>query len=117
MSAQPRRDTFCGSPEHALDRRRFIGAMAAGAAALAADMTVLDVLKSPALAGALKQQQKRVILLWLAGGSSQLETWDPKPGAPTGGPFRAIPTAVPGIHISELMPKMAQRMGHTCIIR
>src|SRR6476646_5733463 len=105
MPARPRRDAFCGSPEHALDRRRFLGAMAAGAA-MAADMTVLDVLKSPVLAGELKAQQKRVILLWLAGGSSQLETWDPKPGAPTGGPFRAISTSVPGIHISELMPKM-----------
>ncbi len=117
MSAKPRRDSFCGSPEHALDRRRFLGAMAAGVTAMAADMTVLDVLKSPALSGELKKGQKRVILLWLAGGSSQLETWDPKPGAPTGGPFRAIPTSVPGIHISELMPKMAQRMEHTCIIR
>jgi hypothetical protein len=117
MSKQSRRATFCGSPEHALDRRRFLGTMAAGAAALAADMTVLDLLKSPALSEELKKKQKRVILLWLAGGSSQLETWDPKPGAPTGGPFRSIPTSVPGIHISELMPKMAQRMQHTCIIR
>ncbi len=99
------------------DRRGFLGAAAAGAAAFAADMTVLDVLKSPVLAGELKRHEKRVILLWLAGGSSQLETWDPKPGTPTGGPFRSIPTAVPGIHISELMPKMAQRMDHTCIIR
>src|SRR5208283_265461 len=46
-----------------------------------------------------------------------LETWDPKPGAATGGPFRAIQTSVPGVQISELMPKMAQRMKHTCIIR
>ncbi|MEA2630546.1 MAG: hypothetical protein QOE66_765, partial [Chloroflexota bacterium] len=77
----------------------------------------LDVLKAPALAGDLKKQQKRVILLWLAGGSSQLETWDPKPGAATGGPFRAIDTSVPGIRISELMPEMARRMDRTCIIR
>lgn len=117
MSAKPRHATFCGSPDHDPGRRRFLGTLAAGAAAMAADMTVLDVLKSPALAGELKKAQKRVILLWLAGGSSQLETWDPKPGAPTGGPFRAIPTSVPGIHISELMPKMARRMKHTCIIR
>jgi hypothetical protein len=112
-----RRRTFCGSPDHAFSRRGFLGAAAAGAAAFAADMTVLDVLKSPVLARELKKHDKRVILLWLAGGSSQLETWDPKPGTPTGGPFRAIPTSVPGIHISELMPKMAQRMEHTCIIR
>jgi hypothetical protein len=111
------RDSFCGSPAHALDRRRFLGTLAAGAAAFAADMTALDVLKEPALAGDLKKQQKHVILLWLAGGSSQLETWDPKPGAATGGPFRAIDTSVPGIRISELMPEMARRMDRTCIIR
>ena len=110
MSAKPRHATFCGSPDHDPGRRRFLGTMAAGAATMAADMTVLDVMKSPALAGELKKAQKRVILLWLAGGSSQLETWDPKPGAPTGGPFRAIPTSVPGIHISELVPNMAQNM-------
>ncbi len=91
--------------------------MAAGAAAFAADMTQLNVLQNPVLAGELKKQQKRCILLWLAGGASQLETLDPKPGAPTGGPFRSIPTAVPGIHISELMPQMAKRIKHTCIIR
>src|SRR5579885_1367719 len=108
---------FCGSPAHAVSRRAFLGGAAALGAAAAADMTGLDVLGTPALAGELKKAQKRVILLWLAGGSSQLETWDPKPGAPTGGPFRSIPTSVPGIHISELMPKMAKRMGDTCIIR
>jgi hypothetical protein len=112
-----RSESFCGSLVHALDRRAFLGSLAAGAAAFAADMTALDVLKTPVLAGELKKQQKRVILLWLAGGASQLETWDPKPGAPTGGPFRSIPTCVPSIHISELMPKMAQRLKHTCIVR
>src|SRR6516162_7994469 len=104
--AETRRDSFCGSPVHALGRRRFLGTLAAGAAAFAADMTGLDVLEEPVLAAELKKQEKHVILLWLAGGASQLETWDPKPGASTGGPFRSIPTSVPGIHISELMPKM-----------
>jgi hypothetical protein len=90
--------------------------MAAGAA-LASDMTALDVLTQPALAAELKRQDKRVILFWLAGGASQLETWDPKPGRPTGGPYRPIQTAVPGIEISELLPKMSQRIKHTAIIR
>src|SRR5437016_3703510 len=110
--------SFCGSPDHAVDRRGFLGTLAAGATAFAADMTApLNVLAAPDATGALKKQDKRVILLWLAGGASQLETWDPKPGTATGGPFRAIPTDVPGIHISELMPQMAKRMNHTCIIR
>jgi len=100
-----------------LDRRTFLGASAAAAGAMAADMTVLDMLQSPAAAAELKRKQKSVILLWLAGGASQMETFDPKPGRPTGGPYRAIPTSVPGTHISELMPKMATRMKHTAIIR
>jgi hypothetical protein len=111
------RSSFCGSPEHAVSRRGFLGSLAAGAAACAADMTVLDVLRTPVLADELKRKGQHVILLWLAGGASQLETWDPKPGAPTGGPFRSIPTSVPGIHISELMPRMAQHIERTCIIR
>lgn len=99
-----------------LSRRRFLGASAA-VSALAADMTVLDVLAQPAFAEELKKQQKHVILLWLAGGASQLETWDPKPGVSTGGPFGKISTNVTGIEISELLPKMAQRMETTAIIR
>lgn len=98
-------------------RRGFLGASAA-TAALAADMTSLNVLRNPVLAGELKQQGKRVILLWLAGGASQLETFDPKPGRATGGPFQAINTSVPGVQISELMPKMASRLSkYTSIIR
>uniref|UniRef100_A0A7C4LMX5 DUF1501 domain-containing protein n=1 Tax=Schlesneria paludicola TaxID=360056 RepID=A0A7C4LMX5_9PLAN len=110
------RSFFCGSAEHALSRRGFLGA-AAAAGAFAADMTRLDLLQLPVLAQEVRRQQKHVILLWLAGGPSQLETWDPKPGRPTGGPFRAIPTSVPGVHISELMPRLAQRQHHTALIR
>ncbi|ADB15322.1 protein of unknown function DUF1501 [Pirellula staleyi DSM 6068] len=100
-----------------LSRRRFLTGAAAATTLVASDMTVLNVLQSQAMADELKKNQKRVILLWLAGGASQLETFDPKPGTANGGPFRAIPTNIPGVHISELMPKLAQRMQNTCIIR
>lgn len=109
--------SFCGSADHAISRRRFLGTGAAVGAAAFADMTGLDLLGNVALAKEMKKQQKRVILLWLAGGASQLETWDPKPGAPTGGPFRSIQTDMTGVRISELMPKMAARMKHTLVIR
>src|SRR6187431_143440 len=98
-------------------RRTFLGTAATASAFAAADMSLLNTLRTPAGAAELKKTDKRVILLWLAGGASQLETFDPKPGRPTGGPYRAIPTAVPGVHISELMPKMAARMKQTAIIR
>lgn len=107
-----------GGTETGWSRRRFLAtATASMTAGLAADMTAIHGLRSAAMANELKQQNKRVILLWLAGGASQFETWDPKPGAKTGGPFRAIPTNVTGIHISELLPELAQRMQHTAIIR
>jgi hypothetical protein len=97
-----------------VSRRRFLGN--AGAAAVT-PLAIAQALSHHSLATELQAKKKRVILLWLAGGASQLETWDPKPGRPTGGPFAAIPTSVPGIHISELMPKMSQRMDRTAIIR
>ena len=106
-----------GSREHYVSRRGFLGTAAVGASTLAADMTVLDLLKQPLLADELRRQQKRVILLWLAGGASQLETWDPKPGRPTGGPFATIQTGIPGVEISELLPRMSQRLSQTAIIR
>ncbi|MFM8275358.1 MAG: DUF1501 domain-containing protein [Gemmata sp.] len=111
------RNSFCGSAAHAMDRRAFLGGALAAGAAVAADMTQLNALAAAEVNGALKKAQKRVILLWLAGGASQLETWDPKPGATTGGPFKSIQTDVPGLRISELMPKMATRMKTTCVVR
>lgn len=106
-----------GQSRGGVHRRGFLGGLAMGGVALAADMSQIGFLASPLVAQELKRQQKNVILLWLAGGSSQLETWDPKPGASTGGPFRAINTNIPGVQISELMPKMAKRLQNTCIIR
>ncbi|MCA9064990.1 MAG: DUF1501 domain-containing protein [Planctomycetaceae bacterium] len=109
---------YCGSPDHGVSRRGFLGAATAGAAsAFAADMGAIHALRSAAVADELRRGERRVILLWLAGGASQFETWDPKPGTRTGGPFRAISTNAAGIQISELLPELAQRMQHTAIIR
>jgi uncharacterized protein (DUF1501 family) len=88
--------------------------MLGSAAAAAAGIGALD---RQALAAQLEGRQKRMLVFFLAGGVSQLETWDPKPGTPTGGPFRAIPTSVPGTQICELLPHTAQRIHRLALVR
>src|SRR3989440_11625368 len=102
----------CGSPEHAISRRKFLTGVAAGAAGL----TLADLTR-PAAARALEKAQKRVLMIYLSGGVSQLETWDPKPGTNTGGPFQTIQTSVPGVHICELLPCTARQMHHLALVR
>ncbi|MCS6852701.1 MAG: DUF1501 domain-containing protein [Gemmataceae bacterium] len=109
------RKAFCGSPEHTIDRRLFL--QGGVATALGVTLGGLGWSRDTLCAAELKKRGKHVLLLWLAGGASQLETWDPKPGRPTGGPFRSIQTAVPGVHISELLPKMAKLMNRVAIVR
>lgn len=60
-----------------------------------------------------------VILFWLSGGPGHMETWDPKPEAPAEyrGPFRAIPTSVPGIQVGELLPGQARLMDRLALLR
>ena len=60
---------------------------------------------------------KNVILLWLEGGPSQLETFDPHPGGKIGGEVNAIETSVKGLQISDLLPQTAEQMHLTSLIR
>jgi hypothetical protein len=101
----------CQSDEHTFARRQFLGGMAGGI------VGGLGAMTQPAVAAKLVKEQKRVLVVYMSGGLSQLESWDPKPKTDTGGPFRAIPTAVPGIHISELLPSTAKLMNHLSLIR
>ncbi len=71
----------------------------------------------PAFAQELKKQRKQVLFVWLDGGMSQLESWDPKPNTTFGGPFRAISTSVPGTQISELLPHTAKQMHRLAVVR
>ncbi|MFO0907545.1 MAG: DUF1501 domain-containing protein [Isosphaeraceae bacterium] len=104
----------CGSTDHVTSRRSFLGGMAAaGVGAFGGFSSLIR----PAVSAELAGRQKQVLLVWLAGGSSQLETWDPKPKTDTGGPFRDIETSVPGIRISELLPRTARQMHHLTLIR
>src|SRR6478752_5694924 len=98
----------CTPYDHALSRRQWFGSV--GAMGLAG-------LATPAVARKLKKERRQVLFVWLDGGMSQLESWDPKPNTPFGGPFRAIPTSVPGIHVSELLPRTAKQMHHLALVR
>jgi hypothetical protein len=62
---------------------------------------------------------KAVILFWLDGGPTHLETYDPKPDAPAEfrGPFGSLPTAVPGVRVGELLPGHARLMDRVSVIR
>ena len=104
----------CNTIAHGLARRQFLGTLAAGAGAMVGG---LGAFTSPAMAAHLKSDQKRIVVFNMHGGLSQLESWDPKPGTETGGPFLAIPTSVPGVHISELLPLTAMQMHHLCLVR
>jgi hypothetical protein len=62
-------------------------------------------------------RQRSCIVLWMPGGPSQLDTFDPKPGHENGGPYQAIDTTVPGIKISEHLPGLAKHMKDMAIVR
>lgn len=76
-------------------------------------------LAGEAAASPTDQQAKSVLLLWLWGGPSHHETWDPKPNAPVDvrGSYRPIASATPGTQICELLPLMAQRTEKFAIVR
>jgi hypothetical protein len=94
-----------------LDRRRFLGA--------AAGTTLSGWLGRLAAQAPSGHRPKSCILLWMAGGPSHIDTFDPKPDAPANirGEYRSIDTSVPGIRISEHFPKFAGLMKHAALLR
>jgi Protein of unknown function (DUF1501) len=63
------------------------------------------------------KRRSSCILLWMNGGPSQMDTFDLKPGHANGGPFREIATSVPGIKISEHLPRLARHMDRLALVR
>src|SRR5881396_3175463 len=63
------------------------------------------------------ERRRACILLWMNGGPSQIDTFDPKPGHANGGPVRAINTNVDGVQISEYLPQLARKMDKMALIR
>lgn len=95
-------------------RRDFLRAIPAAALAAGA-LSWQDAML--ASAADLRKSGKACILLWMQGGPSQFETFDPKPGHANGGETKAIKTAVAGIEISENLPETAKSMQDLCLIR
>ncbi len=60
---------------------------------------------------------RALVVIWLDGGPSQLETFDPHPGGAIGGPTRAIETSVPGIKLAEHLPRLAEQMADVALVR
>lgn len=101
----------CGFCLPALSRRHFLAMGAAGFLGL---NLFPEVLYAESAEGATADH---CILLWLSGGPSHIDTFDPKPGQATGGPFQAISTAADGIQLSQHLPKLAKQMKHAALIR
>src|SRR5215510_13874707 len=83
-------------------------------------MLLARVLASDEARAALPAQTKRpksIIVLWMNGGPSHLDTWDPKPGTPQAGPAKAIKTAIADLMISEHLPQLAQQAKKLCVVR
>lgn len=96
---------------HSLNRRDFLRATAAGAVAVSAGR---------AESGSFSPSFTRAcILVNMVGGPAHLDTFDPKPNAPSDyrGPFRPIPTRTPGVYFSELFPKLAGMSDKLSLIR
>lgn len=95
-------------------RRTFLkGISAAGLAAGTLSFTDLMMLK----ADELRRRQMACIVLWMQGGPSQFETFSPKPEHENGGETEAISTSVPGIHVADRFPRLAQVMDDVAIVR
>jgi len=105
------RSPLCTPAEHHLSRRQWLGGVAAAAGAMGCG---LDGLLAQTAAPI---KDKQVLFIWIDGGMSQFESWDPKPNTQFGGPFRPISTSLPGVQISELMPRTAPLMNKLTLIR
>ncbi|WZO97358.1 DUF1501 domain-containing protein [Isosphaeraceae bacterium EP7] len=103
-----------------VSRRQFlkVGTLGIGGLALP-DLLRAKAAFAAGSAARPKTEDISVILIWLDGGPPQHETYDPKPDAPIEfrGPLKAMPTKVPGIHLSELLPLHAAQMDKIALIR
>ncbi len=110
----PTPEGACGTPDH-ISRRTLL--RLGGAVGLAWLTPVSRLLAREAEAAPKGRPARSVIILWMAGGPSQLETFDPHPGSKTAFGTRSIRTAVPGIGLAEGFGHLAEVMGDVTLVR
>lgn len=105
-------------PSPPMTRRESLQLAAAGVSGVSFSQW-LPMLAAHAAESQPKPRHKSCILLWMDGGPSQHDTFDPKPEAPADirGPYRPIATSVPGLHIAEGYGRLSQFMHHAAVIR
>ena len=104
----------------AISRRQFVQVGYSAALGLSLPQLLGSSVKAGQSSGdAPKRKAKSLIIVFLTGGASHLETFDLKPNAPAEirGQFKPISTSVPGLQISEHLPLIAQRMHHCALVR
>jgi hypothetical protein len=106
----------CPGPALSFNRRSFI-AGGLGAALSAAIPAWQLRAAAQATATGKKARGKACILLWMNGGPSHIDTFDPKPGTKTGGEFKAIDTRIRGVQFSEHLPLVAEQADKLAVIR
>lgn len=104
---------------HAVSRRRVLQVGSLGMAGLGLSLPNLLASENAAAQSHLKPMADNCILLFLNGGPSHLDMWDMKPNAPDGirGEFKSISTSLPGYQMSEHLPRMAQQMHLSTVVR
>ncbi|MCC6575616.1 MAG: DUF1501 domain-containing protein [Planctomycetes bacterium] len=101
-----------------VSRRDFLRTSAAGGLVITSSFLGANtLLAEPSAKATGTKKCKQVILLWMEGGPSQFETFDPKPGKKTGAPYKALETEVPGFTPCETFPKIAAAAKDICLIK
>jgi len=95
-----------------VSRREFLHAAGTLGVASLLGMPVREL-----MAGNTTGTAEHVILLWMSGGMSHIDTLDPKPGRKVGGEFQPIKTTASGVEISEILPTLASQMKHAALVR
>lgn len=100
-------------------RRSFLSGMAKAALGVTLLPWLTPLASAADPAGVLRRRPtaRNCIYLYMGGGMSHLDTWDPKPGTETGGPTQALKTNADGVLISQYLPRMAEQMDKVALLR